>query len=337
MSMSKMRRRTNQADVARVAGVSISTVSRVLSDAPGISEDVRREVRNAAQELGYQLRASGRSNDLRELVAFITIGRVTGSVSPMYQAIIEGIRREAGLLGVDVTVRTTDIRQPVSDDILQRNGVGVMFVGLDPGKEIVETLKDSRTPVVLVNGLDPRMRADAIAPANFFGGRQVAKHLTECGHTRTLHITDSRRWTIRRRMEGFQAGLREFGADEPRIIDIKGLNSQTTIDAMDQLLQEGPLKETAAFCTDDAVALSVIEALGDNGIRVPSDFSVVGFDDMPYAGLVTPLLTTVHVDWEELGREAARLAHGQPQRAGETALQVQLSVRLVKRESVAVI
>ncbi len=317
-----------------MAGVSISTVSRVLADAPGISSQVRREVRNAAQELGYRLPGANQHGDLRQLVAYLTIGRVTGSVAPVYQSIVEGIRAEAERMGMQVSVRAIGSHQKIPADIMERSGFGVLFVGLDPDEEVIDQLKSNGTPVVLVNGMDPRMRVDAIAPANFFGGYQVARHLVAHGHRRILLLAGRSRWTIRRRAEGFQAGLKDAGVAAARAIDIASLDSDHAVAAMKELLAEGPLKYTAAFCGSDAVALGVIETLQNNAIKVPGDFSVVGFDDMPYAGMVSPTLTTVRVDWAELGRQAVKLVHAQSQRARKTALQAQMGVCLIERDSV---
>ncbi len=333
MTENKSKNRINQSDVAKLSGVSISTVSRVLANSPGISAPVRHQVRKAAQELGYRLPISNGHSDLRQLVACLTIERVTGSVAPMYQSIIEGIKIEAGRAGLDVIVRAINSQQKIPTDILERSGTGVFFVGLDPDSEGISNLKAKGTPVVLVNGLDPLMRADAIAPANFFGGHQVAHHLVELGHRQMLLLADSRRWTIRRRMEGFQTGLEELGMPQARTIDIARLDSDHGAEAIRNLLNEGKLEYTAAFCCSDAVALGAIEAMQENGFRVPQDFSVVGFDDMPYASMVSPLLTTVRVDWADMGIHAVKLIQAQSQRVGATALQVQISVNLIKRDS----
>jgi len=336
MTVNKPNHRVNQSDVARIVGVSVSTVSRVLANTPGISAQVRQEVLKAAQELGYRLPISNGHSDLRQLVACLTIERVTGSVAPIYQSIIEGIKSEAERMGLDVSVRAINSQQKIPADILERSGAGVLFVGLDPDSDVISNLKAGGTPVVLVNGLDPFMRADAIAPANFFGGHQVAHHLAELGHRRMLLIADNRRWTIRRRIEGFHAGLRKMGMPEARTIDIARLDSEQGAAAIKNLLKEGPLNFTAAFCCSDAVALGVIEAVQEGGLRVPQDFSVVGFDDMPYAGMVSPLLTTVRVDWANLGVHAVKLIREQSQRIGATALQIQISVNLIKRDSAGI-
>lgn len=333
--MEKLKQRTSQADIARAAGVSISTVSRVLSDAPGISADVRRDVRSAAEQLGYRQRTPTRPPELHEIVAYVPVRQATGTVASMYQAIMEGIKAEAHRLNVHLTFRARDETLSAPLQIPTDPGVGVMFAGIDPDDAVFEQIETVGNPVVLVNGLDPRMRVDTIAPANFFGGRLVAEHLIARGHRKTIVISSANRWTLRRRIEGFQAGLREFGAPEAEVMVIPDLNSDSAIANLRTRLESGPLGATAAFCGNDSVALGVIEMLQAEGLRVPEDISVVGFDDLPFADLVSPRLTTVYVAWEEMGRQAIGLLEGQARRLHRTPLQVQVGIRLVVRETTA--
>ncbi len=333
--MEKLKQRTSQADVARAAGVSISTVSRVLSDVPGISEDVRRDVRSVAEQLGYRQRTSTRPAKLHDIVAYLHVRQATGSVSTMYQAIIEGIKAEAQRLGIPMVVRARDETVSGALDVPSLPSTGLMFVGLDPEDSVFERIAETGNPAILVNGLDPQMRVDAIAPANFFGGRAVANHLAELGHTRAIILSSVRRWTLRRRIEGFQAGLRENGIPAAEVIELPDLNSDWAIAKLRERLQHGGFEATAAFCGNDTVALGAIETLQSEGIRVPQDFSVVGFDDLPFADIVSPRITTIHVAWEEMGRQALTLLEGQARRRHRAPLQVQAGVRLVTRETTA--
>ena len=333
--MEKLRQRTSQADVARAAGVSISTVSRVLSDAPGISDDVRRDVRSAAEQLGYRHRTLNRAPELREIIGYLPVRQATGSVASMYEAIMEGLTAESRRLGIKLTIRALDETLLAPPKIPADPTVGVMFAGLDPDDAVFDSIKAAGVPAILVNGLDPGMRVDTIAPANFFGGRLVAEHLYALGHRQTMMISTLRRWTLRRRIQGFQAGLQEFGAPPADFIELPELSAERAANELRKRLRAGTLDATAVFCGNDAVALGVIELLQAEGLSIPRDISVVGFDDLPFADLVSPRLTTVRAEWREMGQQAIALLEGQARRLHRTPLQVQAGIRLIVRETTA--
>ncbi|MDE1997043.1 MAG: substrate-binding domain-containing protein, partial [Rhizobiaceae bacterium] len=181
-------------------------------------------------------------------------------------------------------------------------------VGIDPSDELRLWLEESGTPVVLVNGTDPKMRFDGVSPSNFFGAYEATRRLMAAGHRRILHLTGSHRHTILERIRGFEAAIASESDGVGRLLP---LTFQTGASQEAHAVTAAVLAEnqefTAAFCMNDFVAVGVLEAVSEAGLRVPEDFAIVGFDDLPCALMTNPRLATMRVDRAALGRESVGL------------------------------
>lgn len=333
--MRAARGRISQSEIATAAGVSVSTVSRVLAGVPGISEEVRRSVRQVAQRLGHELRDEPGPRRLRAAVAYLAASDDLGT-GTVYHYVLEGIRAAADAAGLPVSVVLRQHLDGLPARVLEEPDVGAFFMGVDPSDAALDQLALSGVPTVLVNGLDPELRVDAVAPANFFGGRLAARHLAGQGHRRLLHVTTRQRWTLMRRAEGFLAGVRELGnAFSAEVLDLQTLQEPEISAAIGRRLERNDFPYTAILCGHDLGAIGLVQALRAAGLRVPEDISVMGFDDVPLAALGSPPLTTVRVDWRLIGREAVRLMMLRQHQRDESAVQVQVGARIVARASVA--
>jgi DNA-binding LacI/PurR family transcriptional regulator len=185
---------------------------------------------------------------------------------------------------------------------------GLFLVGIDPNEMLRGWLQASMTPTVLVNGTDPRMQFDGVSPANFFGAYEATRRLTEAGHRRILHLSGSHRHTIRERVRGFEAAIAAVPGAEGRLVSLtlQGSASREAHERTAAALAENA-GFTAAFCMNDFIAVGVLEAVTEAGLRVPEDFAIVGFDDLPCALMTSPQLSTMRVDRAALGREAVSL------------------------------
>jgi DNA-binding LacI/PurR family transcriptional regulator len=185
---------------------------------------------------------------------------------------------------------------------------GLFLVGIDPNETLRGWLQASMTPTVLVNGTDPRMQFDGVSPANFFGAYEATRRLTEGGHRRILHLSGSHRHTIRERVRGFEAAIAAVPGAEGRLVSLT-LDGSASREAHERtaaaLAEDAGF--TAAFCMNDFIAVGVLEAVTEAGLRVPEDFAIVGFDDLPCALMTSPQLSTMRVDRAALGREAVSL------------------------------
>ncbi|CCM78022.1 LacI family DNA-binding transcriptional regulator [Rhizobium mesoamericanum] len=303
-------KKLRQADIATMAGVSISTVSRVLANEPGISESVRQHILKVAAENGYFARTTSAS--LRGTLALIASDGVTGGLSVFYEGIVEGLRAGALDAGLPFEVRLIREHRATPDvvhEYMQAARAGGLFlVGIDPSAELRNWFEDAEIPTVLVNGTDPRLKIDGASPSNFFGAYEATTRLLNAGHRKILHLTGSHRNTIRERVRGFKAAIAEVDGAEGHLVSMT-FKGSATHEAHE--LTAGVLAEkagfTAAFCMNDFIAVGVLEAVTEAGLRVPEDFAIVGFDDLPCALMTNPPLSTMRVDRVALGREAVGL------------------------------
>ncbi|GHA32280.1 LacI family transcriptional regulator [Devosia pacifica] len=309
--MSTAVRRPNQADIAAELGVSISTVSRALANEAGISESVRLDVQRVARALGYRSKHLAASVSLaRRAVALVPLGSATSGISGFYVGIVEGMRAEAANSGMHLDVRLINESMITLDFIKQMLGQlqadSILLAGIDPWDDLTDWCKEAGIKVILVNGVDPLMRFSSVAPANFYGGYMATKRLIDAGHRRILHYTHGKlRPTILQRKRGFEAAI----ADNP---DVEGIIVNSEDYSTSQLLHEivaGTHGATALFSWNDIAAIEMIEGLHGEDLRLPPNFSIIGFDDLPLASMTSPRLSTIRVDREAMGRAAIRLLH----------------------------
>ncbi|WP_331684444.1 LacI family DNA-binding transcriptional regulator [Consotaella aegiceratis] len=324
--------RPSQADVARQAGVSTSTVSRVLSDAPGISDVVRKQVRAAAEQMGYRIRRSGRIMGGRAL-ALVPLDRSVGGLSSHYDDIVTGLRTMAVSRGMAVEVRLVRYASigaaALDRHVRDARADGAMLVGVDPTEDVRIWARDERRPVVLVNGCDPNLQFSGVAPTNFWGGYTAATRLLEAGHRHLVHFKKGNRSTIRQRANGFETAVAAWPGATGLVEELPSVDILDNEQHMDRILVENPAV-TAAFCMNDLMAVSLLHQLDLRGRRVPDDFAVIGFDDLPCAGMASPRLTTMRVERRQLGGCAVDLFLAHLQDPTLIPRQVELTVHLVE-------
>ncbi|MGQ4361996.1 LacI family DNA-binding transcriptional regulator [Streptomyces sp. SAS_272] len=295
------------ADVARLAGVSRKTVSRVLNNEPYVSDTARRKVLAAAEELGYRLNqaartlASGRSGSIG-VVALGTVGYGTASLFLH----VERAVRDAGYA---LRVVNTPNGDPVGiagavESLLEQGVDGVVV-----SEPIVEGDVGVRVDVpVLFLGAPPAFsaaRTVTMGVAAHALARAATEHLLDLGHPTVHHLAGPRRWyATKDRIEGWRAALAARGAHEPPLLN--GDWSPASGYAAGCALASDP-SVTAVFAAGDEMAIGLIHALRDAGRRVPEDISVVGFDGNPVFAYVSPPLTTVVQPFEAASREGIRL------------------------------
>jgi DNA-binding LacI/PurR family transcriptional regulator len=294
-------------DVARRAGVSHQTVSRVLNGHPSVRAQTRALVLAAVQDLGYRPNraartlVTGRSGTL----GVITLaGPLYGPASTLYG--IEAAARDEGF-SVNVTSLESVDRESTSQavGILQRQGVDGVIV-IAPLISVGDSLSElaDRLPMVAVEGTPegdlPVVRVDQVA-----GAEVATRHLLGEGHATVWHLAGPPDWfEAVQRTSGWTSALHEAGAEVPPTFT--GDWSPRSGYEAGQLLAR-ITEVTAVFVANDQMALGMLRALGEHGRRVPEDVSIVGFDDIPESGYFSPPLTTVHQPFDEVGRRSLRL------------------------------
>ncbi len=325
----RLKSRVTLKDIAEQVGVSVSTVSRAMSGAPGISTDVRKKIRLAAETLAYS--GATRSYDI---VMAIDVHAVESGAGEFMQAMQRGIETEAAILGVNLSVQHVVLKStPLTE--LKGQADGYLMLSLQD-ENAVRQLAASGTPAVIVNGREPLMRLDAIAPANRAGGYLGTMHLVDLGHRDILFLNHAKRPTIRDRMLGNRKALSDAGVDAhaTQMIDLPEMRADVAYQQVTSFLKtRGPDCITAIQCCNDSSALGAIAALNEFGLRVPEDTSVVGFDDVPAAGLNSTPLTTLHVATQDLGARGVRRLVERIQNPEQLVTYTETAVLLVARAS----
>ncbi|MEU1513293.1 LacI family DNA-binding transcriptional regulator [Streptomyces sp. NPDC005811] len=295
------------ADVARLAGVSRKTVSRVLNDEPYVSDDARHRVLAAAEELGYRLNhaaralASGRTRSLG-VVALGTAGYGTASLLVH----IEQAVRDAGY-ALRVVYTPDGDPEGIADALesLLEQGVDGVVVSEPVVKGEIQLRVD--VPVLFL-GAPPSFTAKRTLTVSV-GAHELARaateHLLDLGHETVHHLAGPRKWyATKDRIEGWRAGLAARGAHEPPLLN-GDWSAASGYAAGRALASDGSV--TAVFVAGDEMAIGLIHALKEAGRRVPEDISVVGFDGNPVFAYVSPPLTTVCQPFAAAAREGIRL------------------------------
>jgi DNA-binding LacI/PurR family transcriptional regulator len=329
-SPSRATGKVTSVDVARHAGVSQTTVSLVLSGkAPGrISAATAEAVERAAQELGYRPHAAARA--LRSGVS-ATVGLVVADVThPFFGLTLRGAHRAAREAGHVVVLIDDDYgtRGETAIETLQHGAIdGFVFFAADPPASL---RVPGGPPVVVVESEAydlPNVRLDVES-----GTRQTLAHLDELGHRRIGLLRSAVRGeTFDRRHAVWAEHLRAHGEDpeDQAVVDSR-FTAKATIGAARHWLRTRGAT-TAVICDDDVIGAGMLAAAQAEGVRVPDELSVVGFDDLDLTRLTFPALTTVSTDPEGLGAAAFEMLHQRLQ--GERPRNRVLPVELVVRES----
>lgn len=337
MRQSKVR----QEDIARAAGVSVSTVSRVLSGTPGIGSTTTKKVLRAAAELGTPIPDTAQRDDaprhqMQRALLFLKQVDLNSGSGSIYHFVMTGIQKEAQKNGLRIELALLGDDGEIPEQILGGTETGVLFAGVDPRPELLKRLRETSHPTVLVNGLDPTMSHDQVAPNNYFGGYLAAQHFLEMGHRRILHLGTRRRLTLAARTQGFLAAIEQADVDglECEFVEMGNITEHEAQFALKEISSGRAFPYTAIFCSADIVALSVMQELRMRGIDVPREVSLLGFNGLPLAEFSAPLLSTLFVDWEYLGREAIRLLCLRSVEPDRPRQQTQTEVLLKQAESV---
>jgi len=331
-------RRIQQREIAERAGVSISTVSRVLSNATGISETVQQRVLTIADELGYQ-RYGTKSPGRIQHISLLTSPPLALTIDPFHADVLNEVELTCSHEGLHLNYATVGNGIASAGMLLERlrhNVVdGLLLLSIDD-LTLIDAIRTLRMPTVMINVDHRDLPLDTFLPDNRLGGLLAVRHLIAHGHRRIFHITELHRRTIRRRMEAYQTALAEAGIpyDPQLVLDIP-INAEATYEAMKRRFAQGPPDFTAVFCANDQSAMGLMRAAQEAGLRVPHDLSIVGFDDVATTAFLSPPLTTVRIETAELALLAVRRLLDRAATPDLTSMRVALACRLIERQSVA--
>ena len=304
-------------DVARLAGVSQKTVSRVFNDEQYVSADVRRRVLEAAEELGYRRNnaaralASGRTRS----IGVVTLGTALYGPASLLMGVERVVRDTGYALRVVNTMEGDPAGMAGAVDSLLDQGVDGIVISEPIDEEGIPGDDASAAPrlnvPILVLGAPSPVSAPLVLTAGDGAdlmAHTATEHLLELGHVTVHHLAGPQRWyAARDRLDGWRATLTAYGRTVPPPVE-GDWSAASGYRAGRQLALDGGV--TAVFAANDDMAIGLIRALTEAGLRVPEDVSVVGFDDIPVAAYVTPPLTTVRQPFDAVAQEGLkRLVH----------------------------
>ena len=291
-------------DVARLAGVSHQTVSRVVNGSSGIRPETRERVAAAIEQLGYRPNTAARAlaKGRSGIVGVIGVGSTLFGPATIQRS-IEVAARERGLFASSVSL--TALSRDLLDDCvehLRRQGVdGIIIVAGQDDALAVARGRTAGVPVVLVEG-DLSRSPWTVGVDQVAGARLAVRHLVGLGHREIAHLAGPDDWAeARARRHGWQTELAAAGL-RPAEAQHGDWSAASGYEAGRRLLEQPAV--TAVFTANDQLAVGLLLALHEGGRRVPEDVSVVGFDDQPEAAFLVPPLTTVRQDFRAVGVRA---------------------------------
>ncbi|WP_034385829.1 LacI family DNA-binding transcriptional regulator [Herbidospora cretacea] len=329
------RQEVTLAHIARLAGVSAPTVSKVINGHPGVASSTRRRIEDLVREHGWRRRP-----DTGESSAVVEV--VFESLDSLWALeLIRGMDEVTQAYGM--VLGLTDMRGRRSphagwiDQVLARRPLGVIAVSADITERHHDRLASRNIPLI---ALDPRGEPEhgvpSVGATNWNGGLSATRHLLELGHRRIAMVNGpDTLMCCRARLDGYRAALDAAGVPaDPDLVRtaplyVEGGRMQGTA------LLELPEPPTAVFAANDLQALGVYQAAHRAGLRVPEDLSVVGFDDLPLAQWADPPMTTVRQPLQKMGAAAARMVLTLASGAALGEDRVELATRLEVRASTA--
>jgi DNA-binding LacI/PurR family transcriptional regulator len=330
-------------DVAKQAGVSHSTVSRALHDSPLISDETAERIRQIAGEMGYFPSAAARSLKTNRSRA---LGVIVSNIddpffSEILQGIEEGAQERSYSLLMAASQRNPEREQAIVRDMRERHVDGLIICSASFSAVQQRRLLEFGIPIVVVNNHAAEEYRYSIYHDDVDGSQQVTRHLIELGHKKIAYLGNSLSGRITLdRLTGFRQEMETSGLGIPDeyIFEVPGGNPEDGLAALGHFL-ELPERPTALFCFNDMLAIGVLQGLQSNGIHVPEDFSVVGFDNIVFSAYTNPPLTTLDQPKRYIGVEAARLILGlldplEGEQAPEQEIQ-KLKGKLLVRQSTA--
>lgn len=321
------------ADVARRAGVSPMTVSRVIRGAGPVSDEMRARVEQAIAEVGYVPNALARSLRARRTDTIALL--LSDMTNPFFTTVAQGVETAANQAGLALLLANSQEseaeEQRLIETLVQRRVDGICFVPAGDGTATIRTALENDIPIVALDRR-PRSRAADIVRSDSIGGsRQLGELVTSLGHRVTAILAGPVGVsTADDRVKGFRAAIEACpGTRPPRVF-----RGQLTIaEGADMARAAMALRPrpTALFAANNFLAIGVLHALDELGVRVPEDVAVVSFDDLPTAMVVFPFLTVAAQPAFEMGRRSVELLMdriaGRTTKAQEIVLPTELVVR----------
>lgn len=330
-------------DIAKVLGVSPATVSLVLNNKPGISEDTRIKVIHYLEEHGYNTSHLHYSEDTAGKIIQFIIYKKHGKVvcdTPFFSELIESINRAAREDGYHLTITYIDEVKdniPLLLDMIKQNSPsGLLVLATEMTSEDINILRKLNLPILLLDSQFDDQDIDTVCINNGDGVYKAVDYLVSLEH-KSIGYLHSNVWiyNFEQRMSHFKKYMHDKGLTLGKE---QFFNLEPTVEGayrdMKKLLKERKDIPTAFFADNDIIAFGAIRALKESGYNIPDDISVIGFDDTPFCELLTPKLTTIRVYKQHMAVTAVKRLIASINASSICIQKTFISTELIKRESV---
>lgn len=319
-------------DVAREAGVSISTVSNAINNVDVLLPETKEHVLEVARRLHYVPNLNGRNlkaQETKSIGLFITAIR-----GPYYSALADSVYQGCKNKGYDLHIVISDSSQTLLTNILGKRIDGAVILNEYVGEEEIAIIKENEFPTVFI---DREIVSDTIGSVvfdSYHEGELAAKYLLELGHKKLMYMKGlQRNFDSLERARGFLETARKAGYEVGAEYQLKGeFDKDISYESIKRFLENGLPLPDAIFASNDVSAIGTMEALLDEGIRIPEDVCVIGCDDIETASLVRPALTTIRTSFERQGTQATEQLI-QMIKEGKKGQKTILNGRIIPRES----
>ncbi|MDK2807501.1 MAG: LacI family transcriptional regulator [Clostridiales bacterium] len=314
-----MVKRVGIKDVAKEAGVSIATVSYVINNKGGqtLSEETKEKVWKAVNDLGYvpnlsaRILANNKSNLIGVVIPQTEKDKEFMFSNPFYSEFLSSLEYTARKKGYHVLISGTNADENYVEVAKKRNLDGIVILGVYP-KDTLEEIQNSKIPTVIIDSYVKSYHFNTVGTDDCYAGYTATKYLLDKGHRKIALVTGSTEETgvNQERLRGYQDALMEYGIAFDKRDVLNGTVDFEYGEEAAKLIAKRREEITAVFCSADILALGVLKGLSSQGIRVPEEISVLGFDNTFISKISTPALSTIDQNISLKGERAAKMIIG---------------------------
>lgn len=328
------------ADIAKIVGVSSSTVSNALNNRKGVSGEKKQEILKIAKEMGYERNVRKRADATLRFVIFKRHGAVVDD-TPFFSQLIKGIETESKKFGYNLIVTHMNVREFEDDDSLEKfksdSSEGIIVLATELIAADLQYFKSVEVPIVMLDSCFRGESLDCVTINNEDGIYQATKYLIDNGH-RKIGLLHSANYisNFYYRRKSFYTTMSDSGlsVDPSHEVHLTSTMEGAYKDMKAYLSgAKGELPE-AYVAENDIIAIGAMRALNEAGVRIPKDISIIGFDDMPFCDVCTPRLSTIQVEKEAMGKLAVQTLVGKIKGTHTLPIKIQACTKLIERESV---
>ncbi len=328
-------------ELAEKLNLSQATVSMVLNNKPGISEQTRKIVMDAAADYGYQSSKKQLQKNVNKTIQFIIYKKYGTVVSdtPFFSQVTEGINYQCSKNGYRLQISylydNEDKKEQV-EDLKRMNIDGILLLGTEMTPKDYPLFQNLKIPFVILDSYFDDINCDAVLINNVQGAYLATEYLAVRGHKKIGYLRSNTRISnFEEREDGYYKSLRRnnIPTSHPYVVNITPTTEQAYLDICGYL-KTNPAFPTAFFADNDIIAAAAIRAFKEYNIKVPEQISIIGFDDMPICQFTDPTLTTMYVPKQRLGALAVDRLLDRMNGANTENIKIELAVKLIERNSV---